>query len=371
MSVETASYINACLMKVLELKGQDLFLKVGSVPRTRVGGKVVAMPFPPLKDEDSKDILKALLSPSQYALLEKNRSVDFAFSTLGAGDRFRGNAFCQQGTYSVVIRTLWKNIPTFEELRLPPILKKVALEKSGIILIAGAVSSGKTTTISAMIELMNENVERHILTIEDPVEYLYQDKKCVINQREIGPDALDFSSALRYVVRQSPDVIVIGEMRDAETFQFAVTAAEIGRLVISTVHAKSVVQIFDRVMGFFPAQERDQALSYLAYNINCLAVQKLLVAKDGKRLVPAFEIMVGNYTLRQLLREKKFEKIPQAIRNNANEGMCTMDDSLLKLWKEGAISAEAAFAASEKPQELENIMKGIRIDGQSGKILGT
>lgn len=369
--IDAKAYLNACLGKVLEMKGQDLFLKVGTVPRTRCGGIVIPMPLEPVKEEDAKGIVKSLLNPVQWEWLEKNRSVDFAFSLIGTRQRFRGNVFLQQGMYSLVIRTLWKTIPSFEELHIPPILQKIALERSGIILIAGAVSSGKTTTITAMLDMMNRNVERHIITVEDPVEYLHQDNKCIINQREIGQDANDFRSALHYVVRQSPDVVVIGEMRDAETFNFALVGAEVGRLVISTVHARSVTQMFDRVLGFFPPSERDTVLSQLYPNITCFAVQKLLVAKDGTTLVPVFEIMVGNYTTRQLVKEKKFDKIPQALRNAYQEGMQTMDQSILKLWKAGLISTETALAASERPQEVEIEMKGIQIDGRKSKILGT
>lgn len=368
--MDAQAYLSDRLGKVLEMKGQDFFLKVGAVPRTRIGGVVMPLPFSVVQEEEVEAILKAFLNPHQQELLQKNRSVDFAFPLLSAGQRFRGNAFYQQGTCSLVIRTLWKGIPTFEELHIPPVMKKVALERSGLILIAGAVSSGKTTTITAMIDMMNQSVERHIITIEDPVEYIHKDKKCIINQREIGEDANDFNSALKFVVRQSPDCIVIGEMRDADTFNFALTSAEVGRLVIATVHARSVVQIFDRVLGFFPADQRDQILNHLAFNITCFSVQKLLVGKDGKTLVPVFEIMLGNYTIRQLVREKKYDKLPQALRNATNEGMQTFDQALYKHWKAGVISAEEALAASERPQELQNQMQGIQIDGQSGKILG-
>ncbi|MBI3314033.1 MAG: PilT/PilU family type 4a pilus ATPase [Candidatus Omnitrophica bacterium] len=368
--MDAKSYLSQVMGKVLEMKGLDLFLKVGAVPRTRVGSVVTAMPFTAVKAEDTEQIVKSLLSPHQMALLEKNRSVDFAFSLLGSSQRFRTNVFFQQGTYSLVIRTLWKAIPSFEALNIPAVLKKIALERSGIILVAGTVASGKTTTISAMIDMMNQNVERHIITIEDPVEYLHEDKKCIINQREIGIDANDFNSALRYVVRQSPDVVVIGEMRDQETFNFALSSAEVGRLVIATVHAKSVVQIFDRVLGFFPADERDQVLNHLSFNLTCFVAQKLLVARDGKSLVPAFEIMVGNYTTRQLAREKKFDRIPQALRNGLQEGMQTFDDAIFKLWKDEKISTDEALKASTRPQELENMMKGIQMDGSRGKILG-
>ncbi|MCM8776393.1 MAG: PilT/PilU family type 4a pilus ATPase [Candidatus Omnitrophica bacterium] len=369
--IEPKAYLSAVLGKVLEMKGLDLFLKVGSVPRTRIGGVVTPMDFPVVKEEDTKAIVENICNNYQKGLLEKNRSVDFAFSLIGTERRFRANVFFQQATYSLVIRTLWHRIPSFEELNIPPILKQMALERSGMILIAGTVASGKTTTISAMIDMMNSSVDRHIITIEDPVEYLHQDRKCIINQREIGIDANDFNSALKYVVRQSPDAVVIGEMRDAETFNFALASAEVGRLVIATVHAKTVVQIFDRVLGFFPPAERDQVLSHLSFNITCFAAQKLLVAKDGRSLVPVFEIMIGNYTIRQLVREKKFDRIAQALRNAANEGMQTFDDSIFKVWKDGKISTEEALRASDRPQEMENQMKGIKIDGQSGRILGT
>ncbi len=369
--MDAQTYLQGCLGKVLEMKGQDLVLKVGTLPRTRVGGAVIPVPVAPVTDELAHGMVKVLLNSKQLDLLEKQRSVDFAFSLMGTTQRFRGNIFMQQGSYSLVLRTLWKNIPSFEELGIPEVLKKTALERSGIILIGGAVSSGKTTTIHAMVEMMNQNVERHIITIEDPVEYLHEDKKCVINQREVGQDASDFPSALKYVVRQSPDVVVIGEMRDSDTFNFALGSAEVGRLVISTVHAKSVVQIFDRVLGFFPPDQREVVLNQLYPNITCFVVQKLLVGKDGKTLVPAFEILVGNYTTRQLIHERKFDKIPQAIRNATRDGMQTMDQSLLELWEKDKISSEVALAASERPQELENAMKGIKIDGQTGKILGS
>ena len=357
--MEVKPYLSKCLGKVLEMKGLDLFLKVGTAPRTRVGGAVLPMEgMDVVTEEITNAMTEELLNDFQKQLLEKNRSADFAFSLFGLSQRFRANVFYQQGTLSYVIRTLWKKIPSFEELNIPKVLTKAALNKSGIILISGTVASGKTTTITAMLDMLNKTVNRHIITIEDPIEYVHEDDKCIVNQREIGQDANDFNSALRYVVRQSPDVAVIGEMRDKETFNFALTAAEVGRLVIATVHAKSVVQIFDRVLGFFPPEQRDAVLAHLSFNITCFVTQRLLVAKDGKTLVPAFEIMMGNYTIRQLVRDKKFDVIPQALRNASNEGMQTFDQALYNLWKEEKISAEEALAASTRPQELENRMKG-------------
>lgn len=363
-------YLTGLLGKVLEMKGLDLFIKVGVEPRTRVAGSTVVPVSQELVTEEmAVGIAKTFLNTHQEKLLEENRSVDFAFSLMGTNQRFRCNVFYQQGRLSYVIRTLWKKIPSFEELRIPPVLKKCALEKSGLIFISGTVASGKTTTITAMLDMMNETSQRHIITIEDPVEYVHTDKKSIFNQREIGQDAVDFNSALRHVVRQSPDVVVIGEMRDVETFNFALNSAEVGRLVIATVHAKSVVQIFDRVLGFYPAEQRDQVLAHLAYNITAFVCQKLVKGKDGG-LVPAFEIMVGNYTIRQLAREKKFDRIPQALRNGVNEGMMTFDQSIYKLWQDGLITTEEAMASSERPQEMENMMKGIQMEGSKSKILG-
>ena len=364
------AYLASCLQKVIEQKGQDIFFKAGMPPRMRLGGQVVALPLKALSGEEIRELSGELLDLRQQEMLQKNKSVDFGFSFHEKGCRFRANAFFQQGDISLVFRLLWKGIPSFEELRLPPVLKRVALEKSGIILIGGTVSSGKTTTVAAMLRAMNESVRKHILTIEDPVEYLHEDGQCLIQQREIGQDAESFSSALKYMVRQSPDVIVIGEMRDAESFNFALSAAEVGRLVISTVHAQSAGQVFDRVLGFFPPSEREAVTRYFAANMSCIMVQKLLVAKDGVTLVPAAEVLLGNYTIKQLIVDKKIDKIPQAIRNAHEEGMQTMDQSIFGLWKAGLISQETAISASPSPEDLQALMKGIRI-GQDTKILGT
>lgn len=367
--METNAFLRACLEQVVSEKGQDVFFKAGTPPRMRVGGVLVPLPLKVFTAQEMSVLVSELLDPAQKELLLKNKSVDFGFSFHEQDCRFRANAFYQQGDLSLVFRLLWKGVPSFDELNLPSVLKRVALEKSGIILIGGTVSSGKTTTVAAMLRAMNESVSKHILTIEDPVEYLHEDKQCLIQQREIGRDAESFSSALKYMVRQSPDVIVIGEMRDAESFNFALSAAEVGRLVISTVHAQSAAQVFDRVLGFFPPAERDAVLRYFAANVSCIMVQKLVVAKDGKRMVPAAEVLLGNYTTKQLILEKKIDKIPQAIRNAHGEGMQTMDQSIQELWVAGKISTETAIAASASPDDLQAMMKGIRI-GQDTKILG-
>ena len=368
--MDTNAFLRSCLEKVIEQKGQDIFFKAGTPPRMRLGDHVMPLPFKALSGGEIAELAGELLDPQQKEMLQKNKSVDFGFSFHEKDCRFRANAFYQQGELSLVFRLLWKGVPSFEELRLPPVLKRIAQEKSGIILIGGIVSSGKTTTVAAMLRTMNESVQKNILTIEDPVEYLHEDNQCLIQQREIGRDAESFSSALKYVARQSPDVIVIGEMRDAESFSFALSAAEVGRLVISTVHAQSADQVFDRVLGFFEPSQRDAVLRYFAANMTCIMVQKLLVGKDGKTLVPAAEVLLGNYTIRQLILDKKIDKLAQAIRNAHDEGMQTMNQSILELWKAGLISQEVAVAASASPEDLQALMKGIRI-GQDTKILGS
>lgn len=369
--MDVLNYLEKCFAKLIEMQGQDCFLKVGSVPRIRVGGTVLPAPFEVLHEEAATEIVHYVLNDAQKYLLQKNHSVDFAFTLSSSGQRFRGNVFFQQGLYSLVLRRLWKAMPSFEELHIPQILKKIALERSGLVLIAGTVGTGKSTTINAMIDYMNHNTNRHIIMIEDPIEFLHHDDKCLINQREIGQDATDFHSALKYVVRQSPDVIVIGEMRDRETFEFALAASEVGRLVISTVHARTVTQIFDRVLNFFLPEQREGVLNYLCFHITCFIAQKLLLGKDRKTLCPAFEVMLGTEMIRDLVHKRHFDKIPQALRNANLEGMQTMDQSILNLWQTGVVSEEEALAASEKPQEFLKLIHGIHLDEHRSKILDT
>lgn len=367
--MDKRAYLKFCLENVIESKGQDVFLKVGAPPHMRIGTQVIPLPFKELSDQEARDLVRELLTPQQWAVLEKNRSVDFGITFKEKASRFRANIFYQQGKLSMVLRLLWRGVPNFEDLRLPEVLAKVALEKSGIVLIAGTVSSGKSTTIAAIVNAMNKNSKRHIITVEDPVEYLYEDDQCLIQQREVGEDTESFSAALKYVVRQSPDVVVIGEMRDAESFRFSLGAAEVGRLVISSIHAQSVFQVFDRFLGFFPPEERDAVLRHFAANVSCIAIQKLVVEKDGKSLIPAVEILLGNYVVRQLIMEKKIDKLAQALRNCRQEGMQTMEQSLFQLWEANKITKETAMAASSSPQEMEAMIRGIHI-GQETKILG-
>lgn len=366
--MDSKAYLRPLLDKVVEMKGQDVFLKADAPPRVRIGGQVVPLEASSLSEDAMQHLAREILTPGQWQALQQTRSVDFGFSHDEKGCRFRGNAFYRQGTVSFVFRLLWRGIPDLKELRIPDVLKKVALERSGIILIAGTVSSGKTTTVAAMLRMMNENVQKHVITVEDPVEYLHEDGQCLIQQREVGEDTESFNSALKYIVRQSPDVIVIGEMRDAESFGFALSAAEVGRLVISTIHAQSVQQVFDRILGFFPPEHREAILRHFALNVSCVAVQKLVPGVGGG-MVPGVEIMLGTYTVKQLIMEKKLDKLPQALRNGAQEGMQTMDQSLHSLWESKLISKETALAASSSPQELEALIKGIKI-GQDTKILG-
>lgn len=368
----TDAYLLKCLKVAAESNAQDLFLKSGQIPRVRIGMDVFPIEAEKADEKKIEAILQDIVSEHHRERLKVDRCIDFSFEVPEFDFRFRGNAFYQQGQISLVLRLLWRGIPTFEQLLLPDILKKVALEKSGIILVAGVVSSGKSTTVAAMVNAINENSKRHIITIEDPIEFIHKDKLSLVEQREVGSDTQDFNSALKHIVRQSPDVIVIGEMRDMDTLRFALNAAEVGRLVISTVHAQSVTQIFDRVMGFVRRQdERDGFLRHFAMNINCLMVQKLIVTQDQKTLVPATEILIGNYTLKKLVMDKEFEKIHQALMNSTSEGMQTLDQSLMALHQKKMISKELALQNARRPVEMEKMMQGIVFTSSSGgKILG-
>lgn len=366
-------YLLKCIHLAVGLKAQDIFIKVDTVPRVRVGSEVFPIEVEAIDERQLEDMLHDVMSEYHWGQLKLERSVDFAFGVKELDIRFRGNAFYQMGQLSVVFRVLWKGIPSFEELRLPPILKKVACEKSGIILVAGVVSSGKSTTVAAMVDSINQTMKRHIITVEDPIEFAHPSKNSLVQQREIGSDTKDFVTALKYTTRQSPDVIVIGEMRDADTMRFALNAAEVGRLVISTIHAHSVTQIFDRVLGFVRREdERDTILRYFAANVTCLMVQKLLVMRDKKSLIPATEILIGNYTLKKLIVDKEFEKIHQALMNSGGEGMQTIDQSLLDLFRKGLITKESAIQNARRPVEMEKLMQGIVFTSASGgKILGS
>ena len=314
-------------------------------------------------------LIAELLSPYHRKVLEEHGGADLAVMLEGLG-RFRLNVFRQNLAHAMVFRVVRSRIPSIEELMLPLALKKFPLEPRGLILIAGATSSGKSTTLAAMIDHVNNTKAKHIISIEDPIEFLHRENLCIVNQREIGHDSPSFVEALRYVVRQDPDLIAIGEMRDSETFQIAISAAETGRLVISTIHARNVHQTFDRILGFFHADVREQVMIQLSFNLVSIACQRLTRRRDGKGMVPAVEILVNTPTVSKLVREQRLERLPAVIQGGHEDGMQTFNQALLKLYQESLIDQEEALRMSDNPQALTMNMKGIFLDETAGGIIG-
>lgn len=366
--MDSRIFLESCLKQMAEHNASDLHIKSDLPPRMRVAGRIKPMTVDAPPAAMVKELAESLMSEYHKDQFEKTRCADLAFTSETYG-RFRANVFWQRGTVSLVIRTIKSVVPPFEDLYIPSVFEKIAMASRGLILIAGATSSGKSTTVAAMVNYMNQNREAHIVTIEDPIEYVHEDKRCLVNQREIGADAVSFSDALKYVVRQDPDIVIIGEMRDAESFQSAVAASETGHLVISTIHAKNVAQAFERILGFFPAEQHEQVLVQLSFNVQAICCQRLLKRKDDMGVVPAFEILRDSPAVQKLIRDNDLGKLQQAILNGEEEGMQTFNKTLCAMYNDELISKEEALMASDNAHSLEMNMKGIFLDDTSGGIL--
>jgi pilus retraction protein PilT len=368
--MDPRKFLTDCLRELVAKEATDLHVKAGEIPRIRHQRRLVSLEAGKLDTPQISALLDGLLNDKQKQLLRDARSVDFAFTEAGVG-RFRVNAFYQKGELALVMRRVKDKVPTFTELGLPPILGRVAEEERGLVLVAGPVGSGKSTTTAAVIDTINHTRPVRIITLEDPIEYLHKDHRAFISQREIGLDTESFVQSLRYVVRQDPDVIFIGEIRDRETLHAALAAAETGRLVMSTVHGKNVLQTFERILGFFPREEHGSILVELSYNLKALISQRLLRRKDGSGLVPACEVMLMNPSAAKMMREGRLERLTQVMQNAGQEGMQTLNQALLELIQKDLISKEEGLAASDHPQSLEMNLKGIFLDEAAGGILGT
>ncbi len=331
--------------KTLELKASDLHLTVGVPPIARIDGKLMAIDDTRLDSDTIEQYCKQLLSEKQMQAFETKGEIDFAFSSSGKG-RFRVNAFRQRGSFAISARSVNSRIPSPEELSLPPALVSMTSKKRGLVLVTGPTGSGKSTTLASLINVINQTTSSHIITLEDPIEYLHRHNKSIINQREIGADTLSFPNALRGALRQDPDVILVGEMRDYETIAIAVTAAETGHLVFSTLHTVGAVNTIDRIIDVFEPAQQQQIRTQLADVLQCVVSQQLLPRLDGGR-VGAFEIMLSNAAVRNNIREGKTFQIQSVIQTNQQLGMKTMDDALLELYQQEYISRENAIAYSQ------------------------
>ncbi len=363
--------LNKLFKATIKLKVSDLHLKAGKPPMVRVKGDLKPLTAPELTGEQIRDGIFELLTDAQKQYYKENGGIDFAYDVgpQGDADRFRINAFQQRGHMSVAARRVDRNILSFEQLNLPGSMEKVAQNNQGIVLLAGITGSGKSTTIAAMIDYINSRYPVHIVTVEDPIEYLFTDKKALINQREVGIDVLDFHVALKHLMREDPDVVLIGEMRDQETFSAAIHAAETGHLTFGTIHASSAAQTISRLLDLFPAQERRQIRQALEFNLKAIICQKLVPCiKDGVPVVPAVEIMMTNPSVRKLIREERDNEIIDVVRASYDDGMVDFTEHLRRLVDLGFIDHATAYEFAPNPDELRMALKGIRSGGTG--ILG-
>ncbi|HEX3014939.1 MAG TPA: type IV pilus twitching motility protein PilT [Desulfobacteria bacterium] len=344
--------IENILKMAFEKKSSDIHLAVVSPPAFRVNGELIPANSPPLTAEDTKNLAYAMMSEDIKHKFEAHGEADFSYSLPSVG-RFRVNVFRQRGSVGLVIRLIPFNVPAFESLRLPPVILELAKLPKGMVLVTGPTGSGKSTTLASMIDYINNNRRAHIITLEDPIEYLHRHKKSIVNQRELGIDTQSFSAALRAVLRQDPDVILVGELRDLETISTALTAAETGHLVFSTLHTNDATQTVDRVIDVFPANQQQQIRVLLAAVLQGVIAQQLLPKADGTGRVAAIEVLVATAAIRNLIREGKTHQIYTAIQTGAKYGMQTMDKALIDLYNSGLITYEEAEQKMVDPEALK------------------
>lgn len=343
------------LAHTIEIKASDLHITTGIPPLVRINGDLKRMATDPLKPPDTLDLVMQLLTDEQMQLLDKNGEIDFSFSKPGLG-RFRLNAYRQRGTYSIAIRVLAVKIPAMEDLGLPPITRELAMKHRGLILVTGPTGSGKSTTLASMIDYINKNRSSHIMTLEDPIEYLHRHDMSMVNQREIGADSQSFGTALRAALRQDPDVVLVGEMRDLETISIAITAAETGHLVLSTLHTIGAVKTIDRIIDVFPTHQQQQVRIQLSTVLEGVISQQLIPRMDGGGRVVAFETMVATPAIRNLIREGKTHQIQSLIQIGNKFGMRTMDTTLSELNLRGLISDEETLNRCVDREAMERLL---------------
>ncbi len=335
--------ISELLAFVVKNKASDLHLSAGLPPMIRVHGDVRRINLPALEHKDVHAMVYDIMNDGQRKFYEENLECDFSFSIPNLA-RFRVNAFVQHRGAGAVFRTIPSKVLTLEDLKCPRVFVDISSQPRGVVLVTGPTGSGKSTTLAAMIDYLNENEYGHILTVEDPIEFVHESKKCLVNQREVGPHTLSFANALRSALREDPDIILVGEMRDLETIRLAMTAAETGHLVFGTLHTSSAAKTIDRIIDVFPAEEKDMVRAMLSESLRAVISQTLLKTRDGTGRVAAHEIMVGTPAIRNLIRENKVAQMYSAIQTGQQLGMQTLDQNLQELVKRNVVSVDEARA---------------------------
>ena len=352
--------IRTVLEKMIGMRASDLHLKAGTAPIVRVDGVLYTIEDKAPSAQELREVCDQLLSEEQRAYFGTHHEIDFAFGVSGLA-RFRANIFMQRGTPAVALRHVPVQVPSIEELMLPPVVRDLAFSSRGLVLITGRTGAGKSTTLAAMIDTINRTTTRNIISVEDPIEFLHVDRKSFIHQREIGLDTRTFADGLKYVLRQDPDIIMVGEIRDLETMRTALAAADTGHLVLSSLHTTDVVQTVQRIISFYPPHQHDEIRMGISSNLTAVISQRLVPRADGKGRVPAVEVMVSTPTIREyLLTQEKVPLMHQVVAEGLTEyGMQTFDQSVLGLLRDGLITEQDALKNCNKPNELMLKLKGI------------
>ena len=348
---QALKFMHDLLRLMLQKNGSDLFITTGFPPAIKIDGKIVPQSNQVLQPQHTSELARAIMSDRQAAEFEAHKECNFGISPAGIG-RFRANAFVQQGKVGLVLRTIPQKIPTFQELGLPPVLTDIALAKRGLVIFVGGTGTGKTTSLASMVDYRNENTYGHIITIEDPIEFLHPHKNCIVTQREVGIDTESWEAALKNTLRQAPDVILMGEIRDRETMDYAIAFAETGHLCLATLHANSANQAIDRVINFFPEERRAQLLMDLSLNLRAMISQRLLPLKDRKGRVPAVEVMLNSPLIADLIFKGNVPEIKEIMKRSRELGMQTFDQSLFQLYEDELITYEDALRNADSINDL-------------------
>lgn len=349
----------ALLKTMVEQGASDLHITVGVPPQFRIQGKMIKVKMGPLQAEDTRELCYSVLTEVQKAEFEKAFEIDFSFGIKDLA-RFRGNLFFQRGQIGGVFRLIPLGIPEFDSLKLPPVLKKVIRRPNGLVLVTGPTGSGKSTSLASILDILNREEYGHIITVEDPIEFVHAHKNCLVNQREVGVDTKNFHAALKRILRQDPDFILVGELRDAETIEMALTMAETGHLVFATLHTNSAVQSINRIINVFPPHQQGQIRQVLAFTLQAVVSQQLIPRSFEPGRAMACEVLIPNMAIRSMIREDKLHQIYSSMQAGQEEtGMQTMNQSLALLVRTGALSKQDALEASTMPEEMIKILSAI------------